>query len=99
MSLESRAGPIIIFRVAGFRRYLLHALGRPAIDTVVPFDDSFRGKRGIIAFTVNWRNDSGHIALWDGTNYREPLHDNYSTYVNASHPNIRASRSEFWELL
>lgn len=37
---------------------------------------------GIIAFSVNWLGATRHIALWNGTNYREPGHDDYSTYVN-----------------
>jgi hypothetical protein len=32
---------------------------------------------------VNWRDASGHIALWNGTTYREPDHDNFSRFVDA----------------
>ena len=88
----------IIFNVAVFRRYLLLTLGKPQLDKASPFDDSFKGKRGVIAFSVNWGNASGHIALYNGTTYREPEHDNYASYVNAIDPKVRTSLGEFWEL-
>lgn len=90
-------GSLIIFRVSEFRAYLLRTLGKPSIDDASPFDDSFKGKRGIIAFTVNWNDASGHIALWNGAGYRE-THDNYATYVSPANPKVRTSRGEFWEL-
>ncbi len=95
-TLTAADGSHIIFRVAEFRKYLLRTLGRPTIDNTSPYDSAFRGKRGIIAFTVNWNNATGHIALWNGLTYREPEHDNYATY--AEPPNIRTSRAEFWAL-
>jgi hypothetical protein len=52
---------------------------------------------GIIAFSVNWSNATGHIALWNGLTYREPTHDNYATYV--APPNVRTTLAEFWALL
>lgn len=88
----------IIFRVADFRNYLFKSLGKPAIDNTSPYDDAFKGRKGIIAFSVNWQGATGHIALWNGFAYREPSHDNYSTYVNSTYPNIRTSRGEFWEI-
>jgi hypothetical protein len=88
----------IIFRVADFRQYLLRTLGKPKADKLSPYDDEFRGKKGIIAFSVNWQNATGHIALWNGTIYREPSHDNYSAYVDPNFPKIKTSRGEFWEL-
>lgn len=88
-------GARIIYRVSEFRRYLLRVLGEPIVDSASPYDSAFRGKRGIIAFSVNWADATGHIALWDGTSYREPSHDNYATYVNGA---ARTSRGEFWEL-
>ena len=88
----------IIFKVAHFRKYLLATLGKPQLNNTSPFDDAFKGKRGIIAFSVNWSNASGHIALWNGASYREPGHDNYSTFVDPVHPNMKTSQGEFWEL-
>lgn len=97
-TLGTADGSRIIFRVSSFRKYLFKALGDPTIDNTSPYDDAFRGRKGIIAFSVNWQGATGHIALWNGATYREPSHDNYSTYVNSSYPNIRTSRGEFWEL-
>ncbi len=91
-------GSRIIFQVAGFRAYLLKTLGKPTIDNTSPFDGAFHGKTGIIAFSVNWDGATGHIALWDGTRYREPVHDNYATFVSPVNPRVRTSRGEFWEL-
>lgn len=97
-TLGTADGSRIIYRVADFRKYLIRALGKPAKDSVSPYDDDFAGRKGIIAFTVNWGDASGHIALWNGGIYREPGHDNYSTYVNSTNSGIKTSRGEFWEL-
>lgn len=94
-TLGTADGSLIIFRVSEFRKYLLHTLGKPTIDNTSPFDSDFKGKRGIIAFAVNWADASGHIALWNGGEYREPIHDNYAAYVNG---HVKTSRGEFWEL-
>lgn len=91
-------GSRIIFRVSDFRKYLIKLLGEPTVDNISPYDDSFKGRKGIIAFSVNWQGATGHIALWNGHIYREPSYDNYSTYVNSSHPNVKTSRGEFWEI-
>jgi hypothetical protein len=97
-TLTAGCGSSIIYRVADFRSYLLRTLGRPTVDGTSPYDSAFRGKSGIIAFSVNWQGASGHIALWNGLTYREPGHDNYATYVNPVVPTVRTSRGEFWAL-
>jgi Type VI secretion system (T6SS), amidase effector protein 4 len=97
-TLTAGSGSLVIYRVAEFRLYLLRTLGKPTVDSTSPYDSSFRGKSGIIAFSMNWQGASGHIALWNGLSYREPLHDNYATYVNPTAPTIRTSRAEFWAL-
>lgn len=91
-------GSRIIFRVSEFRSYLIRTLGKPEIDNTRPFDNAFLGRKGIIAFSVNWQDASGHIALWNGTIYREPAHDNFSTYVSPTYPNVRTRLGEFWKL-
>ena len=91
-------GSRIIYAVAELRKYLFKVLGQPIIDNTSPYDDAFRGRQGIIAFSVNWSDATGHIALWNGVVYREPSHDDYSSYVNSSDPNVKTSRSEFWEI-
>jgi len=97
-TLGTADGSRIIFRVSALRSYLLRTLGRPSFDTTTPYDSAFRGKRGIIAFVVNWRDASGHIALWNGTTYREPDHDDFSTFVDPIVPGVRTTRAEFWAL-
>lgn len=91
-------GSRIIFRVSDFRKYLLKLLGEPSIDKATPYDDQFKGRQGIVAFSVNWQGATGHIALWNGSTYREPSYDDYSTYVNSTHPRVRTSLGEFWEI-
>lgn len=93
-TLGTADGGRIIFRVREFRNYLIQAFGKPATDSASPYDDSFRFKRGIIAFTVNWSDASGHIALFDRGVYRE-AHDNYATFSNGV---AHTSKGEFWEL-
>ncbi len=97
-TLGTADGSRIIFRVSDLRKYLVAALGQPSNDKISPYDDAFRGRKGIIAFSVNWQGATGHIALWNGLAYREPSHDDYSTYINASDPNVKTSLGEFWEL-
>jgi len=97
--LETADGSRIIYRVAEFRRYLIKILGNPVVDKTRPHDDEFRGKAGIIAFSVNWGGATGHVALWNGFAYREPAYDNYASYVNAASPNIHTSLGELWELM
>jgi hypothetical protein len=70
-TLGTSRGDLIIYRVADLRRYLVAAFGKPEVDSTSPFDDSFRRRKGIIAFSVNWKSATGHIALWDGSVYRE----------------------------
>lgn len=88
----------IIFRVSDFRTYLGRVLGEPTQDKTIPFNDGFAGKKGIIAFSVNWQNATGHIALWNGVTFREPTYDNYASYVDRDNPNIKTSLGEFWAL-
>lgn len=98
-TLGTANGSRIIYRVADFRKYLSRLLPNPpSIDKTSPYDDAFRGRKGIVAFSVNWQGATGHIALWNGATYREPSYDNYSTYVNSSYPSIKTSCGEFWEI-
>ena len=93
-TLGTANGSRIIYGVVDFRNYLLRVLGRPEVDEASPFDSAFRGRRGIVAFRVNWGNATGHIALWNGRNYREAS-DNYATFNDGV---ARTNRGEFWEL-
>jgi len=98
-TLGTASGSRIIFRVADFRKYLIAVLGNPAVDKTRPYDDAFKGQVGIIAFSVTgWRTASGHIALWNGSAYREPYYDDYASYVDDNNQNIHTELGEFWRL-
>lgn len=95
-TLGTDRGYRIIYGVADLRAYLLRAFGKPSMDNASPFDDNFAGKKGIIAFGVKgWSGATGHIALYDGTSYREPEHDDYSRF---SRDRAETYRGEFWEM-
>jgi hypothetical protein len=67
-----------LFRVRELRRYLANVLGAAAADRRPPYGDAFKGKRGIMAIEVHgWGDASGHVALWNGTTFREPAYDDY----------------------
>lgn len=100
--LSTKNGQHIIFNVTALRQYLFATLGKPQLDTTRPFDDSFKRKKGIVAFGVNWDGATGHIALFDGMTYREPRHDSFGSYVaprTAGAREVATYRGEFWELL
>jgi hypothetical protein len=64
------------------REYLIRTLGEPKLDKTSPYDHASQRKKGIVAFSVNWANATGHIASWNGATYREPDHDNHATYID-----------------
>jgi hypothetical protein len=67
-----------IYRVRELKIYLKAALGAPSLDKKAPFGDVIAGKKGIVAMDVRgWGNASGHVALWDGVEFKEPKHDDY----------------------
>lgn len=94
-TIGTAKGQRVIFRVEHFRKYLRATLGVPQSDTVRPFDDNFRSKRGIISFTVEgWNDATGHIALIDHGRYREAS-DNYASLALGP---VRTIRGDFWVL-
>jgi hypothetical protein len=99
--LSTADGHHIIFSVTTLRSYLLAVFGKPQVDTTRPYDDAFKTKKGIIAFSVNWSDATGHIALFNGIGYREPSHDNYATLFvprTATTREVATYRGELWEL-
>jgi hypothetical protein len=94
-TLRTADGHHIIFRVRELRRYLLEAYGTPDVDETPPFGDGFAGLPGIVAFAVQGFSDAtGHMALYDGTGYREADHDDVPTV----YPHVTIVRTEFWKL-
>lgn len=95
-TLGTDRGYRIIYGVADLRNYLLRAFGQPMSDNVSPYNDAFGGKKGIIAFNVSgWSGATGHIALWNGSAFREPSFDDYSQYSEGS---AATFKGEFWEM-
>lgn len=71
-------GKLYIFRVQDLKRYLIEALAVSPVKVLKDFPLAFQDKQGIIAFDVTgWQSASGHLALWDGKNFRENDHDDY----------------------
>ncbi|ETD73052.1 hypothetical protein V757_00675 [Pelistega indica] len=69
-TLKTADGSHIIYNVEELGKYLAKRLGKSSKpDTTIPFDSEIKGKRGIIVFKVNWRNATGHIALFNGQTY------------------------------
>ncbi len=69
---------LYLFRVREMRVYLANALGVRPTTVTKDFDKAFAGSRGLVAFDVSgWSDASGHVALWNGTTFKEPDHDDF----------------------
>lgn len=69
---------LYLFRVREMKTYLAHALGVTPVRVQKDFASAFAGRRGIVSFDIQgWSDASGHIALWDGSSFREPAFDDY----------------------
>lgn len=70
-------GKLYIFRVRELKTYLRSAMAVTPVTVSKDFSKAFIGQKGIIAFDVSgWSDASGHVALWDGSAFRE-AHDDY----------------------
>lgn len=68
---------LYLFRVRELRTYLSNAIGVSPIRVKKDFPTAFERKRGIVAFTVSgWSDASGHVALWNGSEFRDD-HDDF----------------------
>ncbi len=68
---------LYMFRVRDMKKYLKAALAVAPKMVTKDFTSAFSGTRGIVAFDVQgWSDASGHVALWDGSAFRE-AHDDY----------------------
>lgn len=77
-TLTGDDGKLYLFRVRELNTYLSNAIGITPQTITKGFSTSFSGTRGIVAFTVEgWSDATGHIALWDGTSYKEPTFDDF----------------------
>lgn len=86
---------LYLFRVSEMRTYLRHTLGITPKTIKKGFTTAFPGTRGIIAYEIHgWSDATGHIALWDGSKFRED-HDDYRSLTDdpatkdVEEPNVR----------
>ena len=71
-------GMLYIFRVRELKLYIRKVLSVTPIKETKTFGAAFASSKGIVAFDVSgWSDASGHVALWDGTTFREPAHDDF----------------------
>jgi hypothetical protein len=67
-------GKYYIIRVANFRTWLTHKMGKPDVDFRKTAGDAFdrnqiRGMQGIIAFEIGFSDATGHFDLWYGDKF------------------------------
>lgn len=68
---------LYLFRVSEMRTYLKHTLGVTPKTVKKDFGTAFADTRGIVAYRITgWSDATGHIAFWNGKEFREP-HDDY----------------------
>jgi hypothetical protein len=76
-TLTGGDGKLYIFRVRDMKKYLSNALGVSPLRITSGFENAFPARRGLVSFDVGgWSDASGHVALWDGLDFRE-AHDDY----------------------
>ena len=90
-----------LFRVSEMKVFLANALGRPNATAYKDFTSAFPDKRGIVAYDIaNWDDATGHIALWDGKNFRE-AHDDYRDRKDdpaTKEKEVQVTKMVLWEL-
>lgn len=100
--LRGADGRLYLFRIRELKRYLREVLGLPTVDRKPPYGDTFAGTRGIMAMDVSgWLDASGHIALWNGREFREPAYDNFLNLTDdLATPKVepRTTGAHLWKL-
>jgi hypothetical protein len=56
-----------IYRVKDLIKFLNSSFGKPDKTVKNPKPTDFHGESGILVFTVDWRDATGHATLWNGT--------------------------------
>lgn len=101
LKLSSMAGADhkhYLFRVREMKVFIANALGVTPVHATKDFQHAFAGKRGIVAFAVSgWSDASGHVALWDGSHFREE-HDNYAASLAAAGGKAHVTSMTLWHL-
>jgi hypothetical protein len=65
-TVSGRDKKLYIYRVADLRKFLEASFGKPDIVLRQATARDFVGLKGIIVFTHQWGNATGHATLWDG---------------------------------
>lgn len=55
-------------------KYLKGHFGKPDKVIKKPKASDFKGVKGILVFTVNWRDATGHVTLWNGNVCSDTCH-------------------------
>ena len=104
LKIETMTGAdklLYMFRVRDLKKYLKSALGVTPSKVVKDFGTAFAGKRGIVAFDVTgWSDASGHVALWDGSAFREQ-HDDFRGMADNPKTTVRepaTTSMTLWEI-
>jgi len=63
-----------IYRVRDLLKYLKNSFGKPDKIVKKPKANDFKGMKGILVFTVNWRDATGHVTLWNGNTFSDTCH-------------------------
>jgi len=59
-------GKWYIYRVRDLLKFLDNSFGPPDKTVKNPKPSDFSGLKGIIVFTVDWQDATGHVTLWNG---------------------------------
>lgn len=100
-TLTGGDGFLYIFRVREIKTYLSAALGPADKVATTDFMNAFKALRGIVSFDVQgWSDASGHVALWDGTQFKEAGDDYRHLRDNPATPLREATttRMSLWKL-
>jgi hypothetical protein len=101
-TLKGGDGMLYLFRVRELNTYLRATLGVTPQTVSTNFGSAFAGLRGIVSFTIEgWSDASGHFALWDGTQFKEPAFDDYRQLKDdpaTPRREPRTTRMTLWEL-
>lgn len=99
LSITSKLGENHIYRVTEFTKYMTSRYGAPTTTLRAPSGKGvdpapLHNKRGLIAFTINWDDATGHLSLWDRTKVVEVT----MTAADTARYFSLASEVHFWEM-
>ncbi len=63
-----------IYRVRDLIKFLSHSFGPPDKTAKNPQPKDFNGEKGLLVFSVNWSDATGHATLWNGNTCSDRCH-------------------------